>query len=106
MTEGYDRFGSAWLTHEWDGATWRQTSVGRPTNADSAVMAYDRRRQTTIRFGDAVPFAFLDETWEWDGTSWQELSQLRRPPGRFHSAAVWDPSRGRIVVFGGLDSLF
>ena len=56
-------------------------------------------------FGGAMvasPYAFLDETWEWDGTNWQQRTPASRPSPRATSLA-YDAARGRVVLFGGTD---
>ena len=43
----------------------------------------------------------LDDLWEWDGTSWSEVSSDVHPPGRWGAAMAYDPSRNALILFGG-----
>jgi hypothetical protein len=46
------------------------------------------------------------QTWEWDGTSWQQRTSGSIPPGRFDFAMAFDSVRGRTVLFGGKSGLY
>jgi hypothetical protein len=48
----------------------------------------------------------LGDTWEWDGTSWTEVSVPAGPPARRQHALAFDSARGVTVLFGGADWLF
>jgi hypothetical protein len=97
-------------TWEWDGATWRES---RPAAAPAArsghAMAYDEARQRTVLFGgDAAEAAACDgfsprcsDTWEWDGATWTPIRPVVGPVGRVKPAMAYDPSRGRVVLYGG-----
>jgi hypothetical protein len=43
----------------------------------------------------------LNETWTFDGTNWTQRSPLNAPPARLQGEMVFDPARGRVVLFGG-----
>jgi hypothetical protein len=43
----------------------------------------------------------LADTWEWDGTSWNERIPTSSPAARTDHAMAYDPRRQRVVVFGG-----
>ncbi len=95
-------------TWEWDGRDWapRAVSVSPPARAGHA-MAYDSARGRVVLFGGTsfgLSDRLLDDTWEWDGTSWTEIDPPSRPGPNSHSAMVYDPSRGVTVLFGGLSS--
>ena len=49
--------------------------------------------------------AALADTWEWDGPNWTSPNPGTTPSPRSGHALVFDPARGRIVLFGGLDAL-
>ncbi|MGO8999979.1 MAG: kelch repeat-containing protein, partial [Polyangiaceae bacterium] len=52
--------------------------------------------------GNAGPSAFLNDTWEWDGTNWTQFSPATSPPPREGpSAGTID---GTMVLFGGDNS--
>lgn len=87
-------------------ATWTQLA---PATAPPAVvwpgMAYDSARDRVVLFGGlpaSLSTAGMDDTWEWDGTTWTEITPAARPPGRgVHGHLTYDPRRDRVVLFGG-----
>jgi hypothetical protein len=94
-------------TWEWDGAGWHQFTLPKsPSPRYSAVLAYDANRGVMVLFGgggqDAsnVP-VFLDDTWEWDGQNWSEAQPATRPPARDGATLYYDPSRQKVVLYGG-----
>jgi len=46
-------------------------------------------------------FAFLRDTWLWDGTDWTQASHSSSPPPRVEAAVADDPATGQVVLFGG-----
>lgn len=67
-------------------------------------MAFDPIRGRTVLFsgGDLDGPPAVQETWEWDGSTWRNVQPLPpRPPARLHSMMAFDPSRGKVVLFGG-----
>ena len=104
--------GSLGDTWEWDGANWirRGTADAPPPRAQMQI-AYDGKRKRVVLFGGirfdggvASP-APTDDTWEWDGTQWKNVTPAApaaNPPARAAGAMAFDPVRGRIVMFGGL----
>lgn len=90
-------------------AVWTQQSpVISPSARYRSQMAYDSRRNVVVLFSGnvctAVTCSSPGDTWEWDGTNWTQLSPLVAPPGRYSSALAYDPTRQRIVLFGGRDN--
>ena len=46
-------------------------------------MAYDSDRRVTVLFGgDSTGYSRLNDTWEFDGTTWRELNPNQSPSGR------------------------
>lgn len=91
-------------TWTWDGASWSQVMVAGPTAARDSAMAYDAQRERIVRFGgylDGTGSSQIDETWEWDGSSWTLSSPHARPAARGGHAMAFDSRRGRIVLYGG-----
>jgi hypothetical protein len=64
-------------------------------------MALDPARQRIVLFGGADAEGRRDDTWEWDGKSWQARPTDVRPPARDHHGMAWDPEGRRILLFGG-----
>lgn len=91
-------------TWEWDGTSWTQRSPSQSPNARSAhSMAYDASRQRVVLFGGASGKSFqpLSDTWEWDGSNWNQRSSTTAPPGRQGSAMAYDSRNQQIILYGG-----
>jgi len=98
-------------TWEWDGTNWVQrTPVASPVARWLYAMAYDAARQRVALFGgeSAIPPGYYrDDTWEWGGTNWTQLTPSASPSPRFGLAMAYDEARQRVVLFGGFNgSLF
>ena len=74
-------------TWSFDGAQWTPLASSGPAPRSEAALAFDPQRQAMVLYGgqSAVPpFAGVcDDTWEWNGSSWQvlgaPLARLSRP---------------------------
>ena len=67
-------------------------------------MAYHGGRAVSVLFGgqpDNPNSAYVNDTWEWDGTDWAQRSPLTSPPARGGHAMVYDRARAQVVLFGG-----
>jgi hypothetical protein len=88
----------------WDGSKWSSTSSlsSLPETAGGAV-AYDDQASTAISFGAAASCLSTssDDTWEWDGLSWQQVQPNKRPPARSSTYLAYDSMTRSIVMFGG-----
>jgi hypothetical protein len=91
-------------TWEWNGTTWTQIVVQGPQARYGHAMAYDSDRQVVVLFGGQNGFPFgqgvLGDTWEYDGSSWTQVP-ITGPSSRTFVKMVYDPSRQRMVLFGG-----
>jgi hypothetical protein len=99
---GYrSRYGDLWT---WDGAWTETVAPTGPGPLDHHTAAYDQERRTLIVFGGNTPSgAWPRATWAFDSAGWRIVGDSSSgPPGRAHHAMVYDASRGRIVMFGGL----
>jgi hypothetical protein len=107
---GNDAFGFLNGTWEWTGIDWVQLQppVSPPARA-SAALACDRSRGVVVLFGGEGPSAgsslpgLLDDTWEWNGSTWQQQQVIFHPSARSRHAMGCDDSRQRVVLFGGYD---
>jgi hypothetical protein len=99
-------------TWEWNGSGWKHHTAGpHPASLFYAAMAWDGVGCRVLLFGGALtPYADasqqlagLDQTWAWDGEHWTQLHPANAPSARSHHAMAWDPTRQRIVLFGGQD---
>lgn len=48
----------------------------------------------------------LDDTWQWDGTSWQQLTPVASPGGFARHSMAFDLARQTFVLFGGRNNLW
>lgn len=93
-------------TWELDGSTWteRTLQVAPPARAEAA-MAYDSTRHKVVLFGGRTgpggPGQGRDDTWEYDGTTWSQVTTASAPSPRFGAAISFHEARGRAIVFGG-----
>jgi hypothetical protein len=92
-------------TWEYDGATWTQrTPSVSPPGRDSHAMVYDPVRRVIVLFGgySGNPSnLYLNDTWEFNGSSWQQVSTPQSPTGRNHHAMAYDSQRRVVVLYGG-----
>ena len=64
---------------------------------------FDSHRQVVVMFGGEDMGTVFDETWEFDGASWQQVSTPHTPPARFWHGMAYDTDRQVVVLFGGFD---
>ncbi len=93
-------------TWEWDGKSWIQrTPPLRPFGRSGSAMAFDSSRGKTVLFGGyrymGSSTKFLQDTWEWDGWTWNRLRTPSPPPGRADHAMAYESRRGCVILFGG-----
>jgi hypothetical protein len=80
-----------------------QRVVSPAPSARAVPMAFDSDRGVMVMFGGFNGVSVFDDTWEWDGTTWQQASPSTRPSARSAHATVYDPVRKRTIMFGGAD---
>lgn len=93
-------------TWEWDGTAWTQKF---PTRKPSArwfhAMTYNPVRKRVLLFAGSTSIgpqiAFNNETWEWDGTEWNQLTLTTSPSARYSHALAYDSVQGGVILFGG-----
>lgn len=85
--------------------TWTTVSGGpAPSPRYGHSVTYDSARNEVILFGGRVTNSAgsLDnQTWAFNGTTWQQRSPVNAPTARFLHAAAFDSTRSVIVLFGG-----
>jgi hypothetical protein len=66
-------------------------------------MAYDAKRQRVVLFGGTVGGSWGEQqdTWEYDGTDWVQMSPVSSPEARSAAAMAYDAAQGKIVLYGG-----
>jgi len=95
-------------TWEWDGETWTQVSPsGGPGSRAGCAMAHDPQHKWVLLHGGSLDLAgntILSDTWAWDGTSWQQITNANGPARVQHKMA-YDQERQVMVLFGGFGPL-
>jgi cysteine-rich repeat protein len=98
-------------TWEWDGSTWTLgTSPSNPPPRVGAKIAYDERRGVVVMYGGAgetfdadgnAQYASLEDTWEWNGASWQQRTPTTAPgpTNAIGNTMIYDRARGYILLF-------
>ncbi len=88
-----------------EGMTWHAHTQGTPPARAGMGMAYDVARGRVVMFGGRYlvsgEWVYVDDTWEFDGTTWIEMTPLRSPPPRYSHRLAYDAARGRTIMFGG-----
>jgi hypothetical protein len=101
FSTGGNRRGDTW---EWNGTVWTQRAPAlSPSPRAGAALAYDPVRQRTVLFGGRIGFTAQDQladTWEWDGTNWQQLSPSVSPPALLEPSMQFDPATGGLQLVG------
>jgi cysteine-rich repeat protein len=108
MTDAGITFGDTWV---WDGTSWTMvTPVHSPSDRRGAVIAWDPILSQLVLFGgqrrqDGDSSSIdLGDTWTWDGSDWTERVTPQAPSARRLAALALDATRGRLVLFGGVDA--
>lgn len=82
---------------------WVDLGIPSPPPRLRAGMTYDRLRQRIVLFGGhADENRRLDDTWEFDGTQWTQISVTTKPPARWAHGLAYDAVAQKTVLFGGL----
>ncbi|QQR92045.1 MAG: hypothetical protein IPJ88_14200 [Myxococcales bacterium] len=93
--------------YEYDGSSWSTLCNGcAPGTRYGHGFAYDSVRDVVVLFGGVTGAnSESNELWEWDGSSWTQVSPLGSVPAvRQGVSMTYDSSRSRVVIFGGYDS--
>jgi hypothetical protein len=98
-------------TWEWDGSNWTQiTTSSAPSPRFWHSMVFDSQQGKTRVFGGdhVAPFSLgpVNDTWDWDGTSWTQDVTPTAPSPRAGQSMAYDSGFGRTIVFGGTDEGF
>ena len=82
--------------------TWVQRRPATaPPPRGAHAMVHDTSRNRVVLFGGTLSSTQgRNDTWEWDGSQWQQ-HVVAGPPARWHHAMAFDAARGRTVLFGG-----
>jgi hypothetical protein len=94
-------------TWVYDGTTWtRLTPANSPSGRMRHAGAYDLQRGRVVLFGGSLGtnLGHMNDTWEFDGTNWIQLSPANSPSARNDHAMVYDEARRKVLLFGGHDT--
>jgi hypothetical protein len=104
-------------TWEWNPSNGEWADVGaagHPSARSQHVMVYEKSTKKVLLFGggrsdpesmDGTGVTIsLGDTWEYDPatSAWAARNVVASPSARNDSALVWDSSRSRVVLFGGI----
>src|SRR5207245_2065421 len=89
-------------SYRWDGSFWQKLNVTNPPAGRELIqITYDPVRQQTIVYGgigcgaptplDSCPFAYLADTWTWDGNNWSQQNPAQTPGNRAFGLFAFDP---------------
>ena len=89
----------------WNGVSWSpRTSNSIPPARSRHGMALDALRGRIVLFGGKSGSARLQDTWEWDGADWTNVTPQatsQSPSARDGQSMTYDPRSERIVLHGG-----
>jgi hypothetical protein len=91
-------------TWEFDGTSWSLvTTANSPPARFWHSMVFDSNRQRIVLFGGGDPdnAIYLNDTWEYDGTDWQQITTSHSPPQMLVRTMAFDSGRNRTVLVGG-----
>lgn len=93
-------FDETWLR---DGSgTWRKVDGPGPSARYGAACAWDEVRRVGVLFGGhSADGSYLGDTWQWDGTAWQQLQTVRAPSRRMYAGAFYNYNFGAVMLTGG-----
>ncbi|HJL43462.1 MAG TPA: kelch repeat-containing protein [Myxococcales bacterium LLY-WYZ-16_1] len=98
-------------TWAWTGTDWTLLDAGGPAGPaprEAAQIASSPRRDRVVLFGGDDPSGSVaaNDLWEWDGTTWTEVTPAQGPLGVEGGALTYDPGRDVFVLFGGANRTF
>lgn len=96
-------------TWSFDGSDWTlQSPPQSPTGRLGAGMVLDLARGMVVLYGGVTSFASTarpnDETWEWNGATWNRALPTTSPGGLAHFGFAYDLVRARCVLYGGTNN--
>ena len=83
--------------------TWTlKTPTAKPPGLDGHAMTFDAKRGVVVLFGGRKTgnICFSD-TWEWNGTTWANVSPVAGPTARYMPTLVYDATLQESVLYAG-----
>lgn len=90
------------LTLPVNGVTPAGKAPERPEARWTHHLTYDEATEQVLLFGGAHGNKILGDLWSWNGQAWKPLA-TSGPPARNKGVFVYDASRKRTVLFGGVN---
>ena len=83
--------------------TWSQVATTGPTARAEASMSFDSQRGRMVLFGGILPppTGAVNDTHEWDGTLWNQMTPATSAPASLSQPMAYDSQRGVSVLYGG-----
>lgn len=85
-----------------DTVTWTQRSPSiSPAARSGGAMAFDPSRGKIVLHGGTTKAGVSNETWEWDGSNWADVtptSATDQGPKRAFASMAYAPSRGIVLI--------
>ncbi len=108
---GGQTVGGVWRSSlSWNGSSWQSSFPSpNPYFRTRHTFSFDTARNRAVLFGgyattgSPAPYAYMGDTWERQGGTWTQLTPESSPLPRQLSAAVFDSTRSRTILFGGRD---
>jgi len=98
-------------TWAWNGTSWTKLASDGPPSRSHHRMTFDPMRGVVVLYGGAgkempgvAGLNVLDDMWTWDGQKWTRVNAVG-PGKRLLHAMAFDPTRGRLVLYGGEDGM-
>src|SRR5439155_1739099 len=92
-------------TWAWDGTTWTQIQTPvSPAARQNHALAYDAARGRVVLFGGETQVngaGLVQDTWEFDGSTWTQASPAVAPSARMVHTMTYDTVRKVTLLFGG-----
>jgi hypothetical protein len=101
---GYTGETDTWVWHA-SAREWSLAATEGPPRRGNHTMTYDPVRDVIVLVGGDYNGTTYKDVWEWDGSThtWtQRESTAWLPAARTNHAAVYDTSRARLVLYGGV----
>ena len=97
------------LTWSYAGSDWYPVNTANaPSARYEGTLVYDANSSVYLLYGGwTSPLSVgtaNNETWQFNGTTWTQLSPATSPGGRWKHGACFDTARNRMVLFGGAPS--
>jgi N-acetylneuraminic acid mutarotase len=102
--------------YTFDGTGWTKLDITTPGARYGGQVTVNPSTGKAVLFGgiffeagagtDPGKQTFVDDIWEFSGSSWTRQSFARVPPARENGGLEWDPSTHQLIVFGGYAGQF